>query len=120
MLVHVDLGCFAIGNDNHNHLVDLVRRYSNRSDLLGPLARAWKMINSAEDHCNEEITYVQSQSPKRVPPASERLGEGELARMAELYVSPYWTGEAVAKRYGISVRTVRRLMRERGVRKRLK
>ena len=76
------------------------------------------MINSTEDHCNEEITYVQSQPPKRVAPASKRLGGTELARMAELYVSPDWTGEAVAKRYGISVRTVRRLMRERGVRKR--
>lgn len=99
-------------------MVDLVRRYSNRSDLLGPLVRAWAMINSTEDQCNEEITYVQSQSPKRVAPASERLGGTELARMAELYLSPDWTGEAVAKHYGISVRTVRRLMRERGVRKR--
>lgn len=76
------------------------------------------MIHTSEDHCNEEITYVRSQAPRRLMPARERLGEGELATMAKLYMSPDWTGEAVAKRYGISMRTMRRLMRERGVRKR--
>ena len=66
----------------------------------------------------EDMPSVSSPEPQPSRTAKDRITESELARMAELYALPDWTGEAVATKYGVSVRTVRRLMRERGVRKR--
>jgi hypothetical protein len=97
--------------------VELLRRYSNRPDLLGPLVRALKVIDSNEDDI-EVMPSVQSPAPTPSRNVKDRFTERELAEMAALYTSPGCTGEAVAEKYGINVRTVRRVMRERGVRKR--
>jgi hypothetical protein len=95
----------------------LLCRYSNRPELTGPLVRAWKMINAGGDGM-EDIPSVRSPTSRISRYVKDRYTERDIAAMAALYVSPGWTGEKVAAKYGINVRTVRRLMREHGVRKR--
>jgi hypothetical protein len=95
-------------------LVELLSRYSNREELLKPLVRALKMVETGEP--GEEVPQIESVvHPPRL--LKDRLSEADIASMVELYQSG-WTAVALGERFGISARSVRRVMKVQKVRKR--
>lgn len=94
-------------------MVELLRRYSNRHDLVTRLVSVLKRIGAGDE---SGPAAVQSD-----PPSSRRLSSKLAAddrwRIAEQYLAGE-TAPVLAERYGISLKSVRRILQARGVWKR--
>ncbi len=95
--------------------MELLSRYSNRPELLNPLVSALRAIQTDAKR-GQEVRSVASPVPRRQD-IRERIGEQGLAEMAKMYLAGS-TAKDLATKHGICVKTVRRLMKERGARKR--
>ncbi len=94
-------------------MAELLRRYSNRHGLVTQLVSVLRRV-----HAGDQSGPLAVQS---VPPSPRwldgRLEAGDRERMAEQYLAGD-TASALAERYGISLKSVKRILRELGVRKR--
>jgi len=93
--------------------VELLRRYSNRHGLVTPLVSVLRRV-----HAGDQSGPLAVQS---VPPSprwlDSRLEAGDREHMAEQYLTGV-TAAALAARYNISLKSVRRILQARGARKR--
>lgn len=93
-------------------MVEFLHRYSNRNDLLMPLLNMLGRIQAGD---LSGPTAVQS-APSSPGWLDDRLAAGDRERMTEEYLAGA-TAAALAERYSISVKSVKRILRERGARK---
>ena len=93
--------------------MELLRRYSNRHGLVTPLVSLLRRV-----HAGDQSGPLAVQS---VPPSprwlDSRLEAGDRERMAEQYMAGA-TAAALAEQYSVSVKSVKRILQEQGVRKR--
>jgi hypothetical protein len=88
-------------------LVEVMSRYSNRPDLLGPLLDLLRRI--AEGDREDEPGGVESREGGSLRP-SDRLSEADVCEI----MARFGAGTAkhkLAAEYGISLSTVKRLLR---------
>jgi hypothetical protein len=97
-------------------LVGVIRRYSNRPDLLEQLRKVAAILlddgqgvgTGAMDHRTESV--VRSRRLR------DRFPCGDLQAMVDLYRSGV-TARRVAEEFEVSLRSVKRLLREHGIRR---
>lgn len=98
-------------------LVELLRRYSNRDDLLKPLVSIPERIHEEPSVVTEEAQLTSADGPApRAWQISRRLSSTDI----KTFVTSYLAGSTVrdlTERYGISTSSVKRLLRKHGVRK---
>jgi len=94
-------------------LVELLRRYSNHHGLVTPLVRVLGRIEAGDQ---SGPSAVQS-APPSLRWLSSRLAASDPDAITKRYLAGE-TATALAKRYGISLKSVRRILEERGARKR--
>lgn len=98
--------------------MDLISPYSNRTDLLFELETAIKKLATAGGSGGERRLSVRSEGHvTQRTTFGERLGEDEVTELAAAYLAGA-TQLELAQRYGIGEKTIRRLLREVGARKR--
>jgi hypothetical protein len=99
-------------------VVELLRRYANRADLLHDLTRAVDRLRGAEvvpvEEQPEELVSAGRRSRQDI--LAVRFSPDDLARMIEKYRAGA-TIQAVAVEFRIGSTTLKRLIRERGARR---
>lgn len=101
----------------HRAGVDLLTRYSNRADLLGPLVSLMAKINEMPDADVE--THPLGSADGREP-HSRRLADRLTPRDVRGLVAAYREGatiKSLAASYDIGTTSVKRLLREHGARR---
>lgn len=93
--------------------MELLRRYSNHHSLVTPLVRVLRRVEAGDQ---SGVSAVQS-APPSLRWLSGRLSAGDRERMTEQYLAGD-TAPALAERYNISLKSVRRILREGRARKR--
>jgi len=97
-------------------LVELLRRYSNRDDLVKPLVSVLKRI-SEEPPVREEDQLVSADgSTPRAWQLSDRLTPADVNALVKYYLAGS-TIRALAEQYDIGISSVKRLLRQHGARK---
>jgi DNA-directed RNA polymerase specialized sigma24 family protein len=96
-------------------MVELCRRYSNRPDLLNPLVSVLEKIKEGTSDTEPDLVSVRS-NESGVWRVVDRLSPSEVATLIESYRAGS-TARSLAERYSVSTGTVKRLLREHGVRK---
>lgn len=96
--------------------VGVIRRYSNRSDLLQQLEKVSVILSSAGAPA-KPLGRVEVSEGSRSRWLRDRFSAGELQAMIDLYRSGV-PARVVAERYGVGVRSIKRLLHSRGVRRR--
>lgn len=99
-------------------MVELLRRYSNRPDLVGPLVRTWQEINEPADDHNEMVTNNLQGRTASPHYARTVLTEVQLAEIIAAYKAGT-TSRVLAERYGVHVTTIKKKLRKSGVRRRV-
>jgi hypothetical protein len=100
-------------------MVDLLRHYWNRSDLLEQLRRTALILfddgrdGEADTDAGAEITTKSVIRSRRL---RDRFPAGDLQSMIDFYRSGS-TAKRVAEKFGVSVRSVKRLLHHHGVRR---
>lgn len=92
-------------------LVDILRRYSNRRDLLNDLERAIaRLARAAREPASERRSVRSAAGGRRNWAIHERLSETQLLELAQQFHSgtSKWK---LAKLYGISESSVKRVLR---------
>jgi DNA-binding MarR family transcriptional regulator len=91
-------------------LVDLLRRYSKRADLLEDLERTLRRLTQAVNA--DPSPRVSAWSRGRVArPLRDRLSEADIRCLVESFRAGTIKSE-LAKQYGISPKSVQRLLRK--------
>jgi DNA-directed RNA polymerase specialized sigma24 family protein len=98
------------------HMVDLLMAYSKRSDLLFDLARAVERLCSEGSDEPGGVRSVRSDQAPRVWRVSDRLSEADLCSLVSGYLAGI-TPRELAERFKISKSSVKRLLREQGIRR---
>ena len=97
--------------------MELLRRYSNRDDLLKPLVSVLERISEEPPVTEEEARLVSADGPtSRAWHVSDRLTSADIKDL----VTSYRAGSTIrvlAEQYDISTSSVKRLLREHGARK---
>ncbi|PKW14566.1 resolvase [Saccharopolyspora spinosa] len=96
--------------------MELLRRYSNRPELIGPLVSVIKKINNPGLDGNETVTNVNGRtaSPDRT---YKILSPEEMTEIITAYRSGT-TAKALAEHYGVHYVTIKKKLRKHGVRRR--
>ncbi len=97
--------------------MELLRRHSNREDLLKPLVGVLERINSDPEPDEEQDQLPSADGPT---PATWRVSERLSPADIKILVKSYLAGTTIrvlAKRYGIGTSSVKRLLRKHGARK---
>ena len=97
-------------------MVELLRRYSNRPELLGPLVSALEKIKSGVPHDDEPDLAPVRSNEAGVWRVADRLSPSDVSALIKSYQAGS-TARLLAERYSVSTATVKRLLREHGVRK---
>jgi hypothetical protein len=97
--------------------VDLLRSYSNRSDLCTDLEHTARSLRQCQEDQAHETSVMQSE-PRATTRhrMTERLDTNRVAELIERYQAGE-TGKDLADTYGISLSSVRRIVREHGAHK---
>lgn len=95
--------------------MDLVRAYSKRLDLVTELVSAVERLRITDARELEEGRSVRSGQAPRVWRVSDRLDEADLHTLISFYRSGT-TARELAEHFNISKSSVKRLLRERGIR----
>lgn len=97
--------------------MELLRRYSNRPDLLGPLVSVLRRIKDPTEDGHETVTTIEGRtaSPDYVPYV---LAEDNIRELIDSYRSDT-TAKALAERYGVHTSTIKKKLRKHGVRRSL-
>jgi hypothetical protein len=92
-----------------------MRRYSNRSDLLEQLRRVAVILSDGgqDDGAGGEVTAVCVTRSRWL---RDRFSSDDLQAMIDLYRSGT-TAKQVAEKFGVSLRSVKRLLHRHGVRR---
>lgn len=103
---------------NHKgNVVDLVRHYSNRSDLLLDLEHLTRNLRaSLEGGAETSVSVRSDRMPGPSRRIADRLGEPQIRTM----VADFQAGEPswrLAEQYGIGQTSVKRILRERRARR---
>jgi hypothetical protein len=94
--------------------VELLRRYSNRDDLLKPLVSLLERINEERLTGDEEGQLVSADGPiPRAWQVSDRLSPADIKTLVTSYLAGS-TLRVLAEQYSISTTSVKRLLREHG------
>ncbi len=97
--------------------MELLRRYSNRDDLLKPLVSVLKRISEEPPTTEEEAQLVSADGPaQRAWQVSDRLSPADVKALVKSYLAGS-TIRAHAEQYRIGTSSVKRLLRQRGARK---
>ncbi|WP_367131907.1 resolvase [Saccharothrix sp. HUAS TT1] len=96
-------------------VVELLRRYSNRPDLLGPLVSVMQKINDPAADGHERVTTIEGRtaSPGYV---RQVLIEQNITELIDAYRTGS-TAKALAERYSVHVSTIKKKLRKHGVRR---
>jgi hypothetical protein len=100
--------------------VDVLRSYLNRADLLYDLSEAVQQLSASAADTESISLSVQTVAPGfRQCRTVDRLTDADVSALITAFVTgtPRWQ---LAERYGISLRSVGRLLQKHGVRKRRK
>ncbi|GLZ30809.1 hypothetical protein Lesp02_29980 [Lentzea sp. NBRC 105346] len=98
--------------------MDLISPYSNRTDLLFELETVIRKLTGVGGLDSGQRLSVQSdEHVAQRTTFGERLGEDGVAELAAAYLDGATQSE-LAQRYGTGEKTIRRLLREIGARKR--
>jgi hypothetical protein len=97
-------------------LVELCRRYSNRPDLLDPLVSVLKKIKNGVLRDDEPDLASVCGNEAGVWRITDRLSPSDIGTLIESYLAGS-TARLLAERYSVSMTTVKRLLRDNGVRK---
>jgi hypothetical protein len=96
--------------------VDLVRHYSNRSDLLTRLAEACRLAGDPSSHEHHASDLTVPARPVGTWQIRDRLADTEV----EALIADFLAGTSkreLAERYGISFGGVKHFLRRHGVRR---
>jgi DNA-directed RNA polymerase specialized sigma24 family protein len=98
-------------------MVELLRRYSNRDDLLKPLISVMQHLREDAPAEPEEaqLTSADGSAPHAWQ-VSDRLTTSDVETLIKSYLAGS-TIAALAERQSISVSSVKRLLRQHGARK---
>jgi DNA invertase Pin-like site-specific DNA recombinase len=93
--------------------VELLRRYSNRPDLVGPLVDVLRKIHDPAEDGHDTVTTIEGRtaSPDHV---RQILTEQDVTELIEAYRSGT-TAKGLAERYGVHVSTIKKKLRKNGV-----
>lgn len=96
-------------------MVELLRRYSNRPDLLGPLVRTMKMIHNPTHGGNEQVTnaHGRTASPNYL---HKVLTNQEIQDIITAYRSGT-TAKVLAEHYDVHITTIKKKLARCGVRR---
>ena len=96
-------------------MVGVAGHYSNRPDLLEQLRKVAAIVSNGgqDDGADAEVT---SESVLRSRRLRDRLSSDNLQNVIDLYSSGT-TAKQVAERFGVSLRSVKRLLHKHGVRR---
>ena len=96
-------------------MVELLRRYSNRPDLLGPLVNVLRRVADPAEDGHETVTTIEGRTAS---PGYTRtaLTKEQITSIVAAYESDT-TAKSLAERYDVHVNTIKRALRKRGVRK---
>ncbi len=97
--------------------MELLRRYSNRDDLLKPLVSVLERVSGELPATEEAYQLVSADGP--APSAwqvNDRLSPADVKALVASYLAGS-TSHALAEQYCISPTSVKRLLREHGARK---
>jgi hypothetical protein len=92
-------------------VVEVLRRYSNRSDLVRIMVDVLRRIE--ENDQTDELGVLSTGKGGGLLPVRDRIGETDLRQM----VTRFRAGtakHALASEYGISLSSVKRILRHRG------
>lgn len=96
-------------------MVELLRRYSNRPDLVGPLVDVLRRINDADQDGHETVTTIEGRTAS--PDYMRQIfTEQDIAELVDAYQSGT-TATALAERYGVHTSTIKKKLRKQGVRR---
>jgi DNA-binding NtrC family response regulator len=103
------------GNTSKQLLVGVAGHYSNHPDLLEQLRKVAAIVSDGgqDDGAGAEVTTESVLRSRRL---RDRLSSDELQAMIDLYRSGT-TAKQVAEKFGVSLRSVKRLLRKHGVRR---
>jgi DNA invertase Pin-like site-specific DNA recombinase len=96
--------------------VELVRRYSNRPDLQERLAEVCR--RAREDHDDEDPDMGVRGKTARVWRVRDRLTDDDVQVLAAEFLAGT-SKRALAGHYGLSLSTVKNILRKHGVRRQL-
>jgi len=97
--------------------VELLRRYSNREDLLKPLVNVMNRISSEPAAQQEQVQLPSADGPNpRAWHVGDRLSPADIKTLVRSFLAGT-TIRVLAERYRISTTSVKRLLREHGARK---
>jgi DNA-directed RNA polymerase specialized sigma24 family protein len=97
-------------------VVDLLTAYSKRLDLLSALVSVVKRLRAKDADEPETGRSVRSEQAPRVWRVSDRLSEADLCSLVSHYLAGI-TAHELAEQFKISKSSVKRLLRERGIRR---
>lgn len=98
-------------------MVDLLRAYSNRVDLLSVLVSAVERLRVREAGSPEIAGSVRSDRAPRVWRVGDRLSEADVGRLVSSYRAGT-TARELAEQFKISMTSVKRLLRANRARRR--
>jgi hypothetical protein len=95
--------------------VELLRRYSNRPELVGPLVSVMEKINNSTSDCNEIVTNVNGRtaSPHYIRTV---LTDDQITEIIASYKAGT-TAKILAERHGVHYTTIKKKLRMHGVRR---
>ena len=97
--------------------MDLLERFSNRSDVLYDLEEGERQLLKVQKETTERVSVQSVKTPRRVgaaPTTEERLGDENVSKLLRQYRDGT-AAEVLAERFGVSLSSVRRLARKHGV-----
>jgi len=97
-------------------MVGLLLAYSKRLDLLSALVSAAERLRAKDADELETGCSVRSEQAPRVWRVSDRLSEADLCSLVSGYLVGL-TARELAEQFKISKSSVKRLLRERGIRR---
>jgi DNA invertase Pin-like site-specific DNA recombinase len=92
--------------------VDLLAAYSNRPELLRPLADVLRQAERAE--ADQEAAYKEQSEPAGTPSRRHRLAPNEIESLVQLFLDGM-TQSALADKYGLSLSGVKWVLRRHRV-----
>ena len=99
--------------------MELLRRYSNRPELVKPLRAVLKRLSAPGD-CKPTTGSSEPSEPAHAPSEPWRLRERLTEAQIDQLIAEYRAGatiKEVAARYGLGTTTIKRLLRQREARR---
>ncbi|MCE7009542.1 resolvase [Kibdelosporangium philippinense] len=96
-------------------MAELLRRYSNRPDLLGPLVSALRRVNDPAQDGHETVTNIQGRTASSTY-THKILTPTQVNEIIEAYKSGA-TAKVLAERYDVHIQTIKKKLKKYGIRR---